>query len=181
MTRIRLPFPPPIPSLALGTTLWLVTAIALPASASAVPAWPYARPLGWVAGDRSGAPDASPWNRIVPEAAWSDPATGALATMEAPGMRIYLDPVTRRPTAPTAEQQRSIPSLAPAAPDDRPLPVERIPGGGEMIHLDGRYTAYEIARRDASGRFTTTCAPDSASAVKLLAKPAPRERHWEEK
>lgn len=181
MTRIRLPFPPRIPFLTLGTTLWLAGAIALPVSASAVPAWPYARPLGWIAGDRSGTPDASPWNRIVPAVAWSDPATGVLARVEAPGMRIYLDPVTRRPTAPTAEQQRSMPSLAPVAPDDRPLPVERIPGGGEMIHLNGRHMAYEIARRDASGRFTTTCAPDSASAMKLLAQPAPVERHGEEK
>jgi hypothetical protein len=91
---------------------------------------------------------------------------------------IALDPVTRRPTAPTAEQRRAArAALAPAAPEmDETLPVERIPGGGEMIHLNGRHMVFSVARRDASGRFTTSCASDSAAAVRILATPPARDR-----
>jgi hypothetical protein len=58
---------------------------------------------------------------------------------------------------------------------DETLPVERIPGGGELVHLNGRHQVFSIARRDASGRFTTSCASDSA-----VSHVAP-VRQWEEK
>lgn len=86
-----------------------------------------------------------------------------------PGLWIALDPVTRRPVRPTPEQRASAALQAPAI--DEVLPVQRIPGGGELIHLNGRHMVFEVARRDASGRFTTGCASDSAAAARLVATP----------
>jgi hypothetical protein len=84
--------------------------------------------------------------------------------------------VTHLPTAPTDAQLRSfatqVPHDALLAPA-RPLRVERLPGGGEIVHLNGQFQVYSVARRDANGHFVTECAPDPATARKLLAQPAP--------
>ena len=98
-----------------------------------------------------------------------DPET--VVTPSAPGLFVALDPVTHRPTAPSDAQKRAFAAqaehdalLAPAAP----LQAERLPGGGEIIHLNGQFQSYSIARRDSRGRFVTDCAPDPATARKLL-------------
>jgi hypothetical protein len=104
----------------------------------------------------------------------------------ASGLFVALDPVTHLPTTPSEAQKRAFAEraghdalLAPTAP----LRVERLPGGGEIIQLNGRFQSYSIARRDSRGRFVTDCAPDPATARNLLTKkPAPPSKTvWEEK
>ena len=87
------------------------------------------------------------------------------------GLWVALDPVTRRPVPPSVEQRLG-PNRAPALPEgDNFLPVERLPDGTEMIHLKGRHEVFEVARRDPSGRFRTTCAADSSTAAQIIATP----------
>jgi hypothetical protein len=105
------------------------------------------------------------WLRGLPEGAETILRTDSAA----PGLWIALDPATRRPVRPTAEQRRAAGLAAPEM--DEVLPVERIPGGGELLHLNGRHQVFEVARRDASGRFRTSCASDSAAAGQLLVTP----------
>lgn len=100
------------------------------------------------------------------------------------GLFIALDPVTHLPVAPSDAQKRAFAAqresdalLAPT----RPLQVEKIPGGGEIIHLNGQFQSYSIARRDAKGHIVTDCVPDPKSARKLLTEPAPSKTVWEEK
>lgn len=140
--------------------------------------------------------------RLLASPSLPDAATArAMRSMPLPyaghasGLWVTLDPVTRKPVAPTAEQRRAIQealreaTLAPAAPDrDAFLPVQRIPGGGQLIQLDGRHMVFAVARRDASGRFVTTCATDSVDASRALptkamshSKPASAARHAEER
>ncbi|HYJ31821.1 MAG TPA: hypothetical protein VE326_01245 [Candidatus Binatia bacterium] len=155
-------------AMALAGPLALTGLVAPPASAAPScdagaarrSAWTFSWRPGWLPGDPV-------------------PAEGAnLLAPPLPGIWIALDPVTRRPTRPTAEQRRAAQAaLAPAAPEmDETLPVERIPGGGEMIHLNGRHMVFEVARRDASGRFRTSCASDSATATRVLSTPVSAAR-----
>lgn len=108
----------------------------------------------------------------------------ARGTARNAGLFIALDPVTRLPVAPSDEQKRAFAAQqerdAQLAPT-RPLSVEKLPGGGEIIHLNGQFQVYSIARRDAKGRIVTDCAPDPTSARKLMTEPAPSKTVWEEK
>ncbi len=120
-------------------------------------AWSFDWRPGWVPGDPMDEPSFG-------AASWAAPA----------GLYVALDPVTRRPTAPSVEQRRAFQAaidldqlLAPTAP----LTVEKLPGGGEIVHLNGAFQSFSIARRDASGRFVVDCAPDGATARRLLATP----------
>jgi len=93
----------------------------------------------------------------------------------ASGLFIAIDPVTHRPVAPTLEQRRAW-AAGQAAQDallapTRPLTVQKLPNGGQIIHLDGAYRSYSIARRDANGRIVTDCVPDPAKARELLTQP----------
>jgi hypothetical protein len=158
-----------------ATALALALASMVPSPAPAAPpfasgashrsAWACSWRPGWLPGDPAPAERAS----LLDAAAVS-------------GLWIALDPVTRRPASPTAEQRRAArAALAPAVPEmDETLPVERIPGGGELVHLNGRHQVFSVARRDASGRFTTSCASDSAAASRVLFTRQP-VRPWEEK
>lgn len=117
---------------------------------------------GWLPGDPEPAVIAAP------APLWAKPMRHKA---HAPGLLIAIDPVTRRPTKPTAEQIRAFeeqqardPLLAP----ERPLTAERLPGGGEILHLGGAFQVYSIARRDANGRIVTDCSADPDA----LAKPA---------
>ena len=103
----------------------------------------------------------------------------------APGLFIALDPETGLPTRPSAAQRRAAAAIleeaeALAAPLG-PLPVARAPGGGEIVHLRGRFQVYSIARRAADGSFVTDCSLDPAAARRLLSQPAPIESKREEK
>jgi len=111
---------------------------------------------------------------------WTD------AAIWAPGFFIAIDPESHLPTTPSEAQKRAAAAAAQAqdallAPLG-PLPVVRLPHGGEMVRLQGRYQVYSVARRDASGHIVTECAPDPEIARKMLsAQPAKPETKWEEK
>jgi hypothetical protein len=103
-----------------------------------------------------------------------EPSFGTAGWPAPAGLYVALDPLTRRPVAPSAEQRRAFQAaidldqlLAPTAP----LTVEKLPGGGEIVQLNGAFQSFSIARRDASGRFVVDCAPDGATARRLLATP----------
>ena len=132
----------------------------------------YAWRPGWVPGD----PNVADQNQPVP--IWTPHA------IQSAGMFIAIDPVTHLPTAPSDEQKRAFAAQAERdallAPT-RPLQVEKLPGGGEIIHLNGQFQVYSIARRDAQGHIRTDCVPDPSTARKLLSEAAPSGTKWEEK
>jgi hypothetical protein len=127
------------------------------AAVAATSAWPFDWRPGWIPGDPVEEPVSDLWT-----------------TTSSPGLLVAIDPATHRPVAPSAEQraafQRAIDFselLAPAVP----VRVEALPHGGEIAHLNGAFQSFSIARRDASGRFVTDCAPDALTALRLLATP----------
>jgi len=124
---------------------------------------------------------ASPTRPYAWVRSWIPRDTASLAA--SPGFLIYLDPETRRPARPSEAQRRAASEAAAEAPRglDAPLPVVRLPGGGELVHLQGRHQVYSVARRDASGRITTDCVADSALASQILTRPAPPPRQWEDR
>ena len=159
--------------LRVSVPLVLTLLFALAATSQAAPAqWHYAWLPGWLPGD----PGVADQNQTVP--IWAPQA------IQGAGMFIAIDPVTHLPTAPSDAQKRAFAAqverdalLAPA----RPLQIEKIPGGGELIHLNGQFQVYSIARRDAQGHIRTDCVPDPRTARKLLSEPAPSSTTWEEK
>lgn len=164
--------------LTLPLAVVAVAALALPSLASAgapAPKWHFQWRPNWIPGDPGSAPTAA----VLPEIAF--PAAS-------PGLFIAIDPETRKPVMPSPEQRKALAAdaaraaalHAPIAPDAF-LPVERLPGGGELVHLDGRFQIYSIARRDANGNITTDCASDLEAAKKLLSEPAPPTREREER
>jgi len=173
------------PRSGLGVVAALVMAVASPALVTpegAVHAEPARTPpavrldpLPWnapwsqsLAADVSASP--APWEITAP---WLSPAYQS-------GRFIAIDPVSRRPVRPTPEQRRAFSDLSGpdhATPD---LPAERLPRGGEIVHLNGHFQIFSIARRDASGRLILDCASDPAHAAQpVAASPArlrPEER-----
>lgn len=101
-----------------------------------------------------------------------------------PGLFVAIDPVTHRPVHPSDEQratfQRAIALDALLAPN-APVLIEALPGGGRLAHLNDAFQSYSIARRDASGRFVTDCAPDAETAKRMLAAPLPSASPKEER
>ena len=127
-------------------------------------AWTYAWRPNWLPGDPTS-------DELAPmpysAAAWT------------PGLMIAIDPVTRRPVTPTPEQRRAMSEAmrggalgAPIAPN-APLRTEKLPGGGEVTYLDGRFEVYMVARRDANGHIVTDCVPDAESVNRIVSQPAP--------
>jgi hypothetical protein len=157
-----------------------VAAFALPAYARAgapAPKWHFQWRPNWIPGD----PGVEPAAFSFPAAAFLPATTLRSASPAAtPGLFIAIDPVTHKPVMPSLEQRkawaadaaRAAALQAPLAPGAF-LPVERLPGGGEMVQLNGRFQAYEVARRDANGHFTTDCVSDLDAAKKLIAQPSP--------
>ena len=94
----------------------------------------------------------------------------------APGMLIAIDPETGMPTRPTAEQIRVLTAgmenanalIEPLAP----MLMERLPGGGVAMHLNGHFQMYSIARIGPDGRPVADCSVDAATARRLLVTPA---------
>ncbi|HET9253358.1 MAG TPA: hypothetical protein VFP58_14685 [Candidatus Eisenbacteria bacterium] len=160
------------PRSGLGVVAALVMAVASPALATAD---------GTLHAEPAGQPSAAvhldplPWN--VP---WSQgpgaEVSAALAPWEvaAPwltpayrsGLLIAIDPATRRLARPTPAQRRAFSDLL--GPDEvtPDLPAERLSRGGEVVHLNGRFQIFSIARRDASGRLILDCVSDPTHAAK---------------
>jgi hypothetical protein len=160
-------------------TLAILTALVLlpgPARGATRPISPLTWRPGWLPGEtETGLAEIAP--------VWAWPVHGARAS----GLFIAIDPVTHRPVAPTLEQRR-VWAAGQAAQDallapTRPLTVQSLPNGGKIVHLNGAYRSYSIARRDAKGRIVTDCVPDPAVARETLTQPVatPPPTNWEEK
>lgn len=142
----------------------VILLLAPSAAVAGTSAWPFDWRPGWIPGDPVEEQASDPW-----------------ATTASPGLFVAIDPVTHRPVAPSAEQRAAFQRafdlselLAPAAP----VRVEALPHGGKIAYLNGAFQSFSIARRDASGRFVTDCAPDARTALRLLTTPvtaAPKE------
>jgi len=89
--------------------------------------------------------------RTVPEPARAAP--------QADGMMAYKDPVTGKLTAPTPQQATAL-----TGPPRGAMPAPSItlpPHGGIAITLDERHERYARARKDADGKLSETCEPES--------------------
>ncbi|HKQ19029.1 MAG TPA: hypothetical protein VJW75_04720 [Candidatus Eisenbacteria bacterium] len=129
-------------------------------------AWPYAWRPNWIPGDP------------IANGVGSFGTSWVVFEQVTPGLIVALDPVTRLPVRPSAAQRAAAAAIFQEGdllgPPDGLLPTERIPGGGELIHLQGRFQMFSVARRGADGRFTTDCSPDPVAASRPLAQPARR-------
>jgi hypothetical protein len=97
---------------------------------------------------------------------------------------VALDPETGLPTVPSEAQRRAAAALLEGglpAVDDPPLPAVRLPGGGEIVHLQGRFQSYSMARRDAHGRVVIDCVSGPGPAVPNASGPPARGTRREEK
>lgn len=156
--------------------LAVAMALPCPAAARAVAcsmSWTFAWRPGWILSD-------------PPEVIFAPPtALRGTPAHPIPGLLVALDPETGLPTTPSAAQRRA--TAAALEGDDAllvplgPLPVERAPGGGEIVHLQGRFQVFSVARRTADGRLITDCSLNPAAAQRLLSQPPPAESRWEEK
>jgi hypothetical protein len=163
------------PRSGLGVAAALVMAVASPALATPdgtlraepagkPPAAIHLDPLPWnvpwspgLAADASSSP--APWEVAAP---WLSPAYRS-------GLLIAIDPVSRRPVRPTPEQRRAFSVVL--GPDEvtPDLPAERLSRGGEIVHLNGRFQIFSVARRDASERLILDCVSDPAHAARPVA------------
>lgn len=78
------------------------------------------------------------------------------------GLYIAIDPVTRRPVAPTPDQIRAWNTrhaLDALRAPTRPLAVQKLRGGGEIVHLNGSFRSFAIARVGPDGKVAIQCAP----------------------
>src|SRR5882762_8373562 len=137
-------------SAVLLTLSTVAAAYPAPSSATRPQSGSFAGPTVWRSAWRPGWLPGDPVtdDPSLPLPVWAPRASGQA------GLFIALDPVTRLPIEPSAEQKRAFTArvqldalLAPTAP----LQVERLPGGGEIIYLNGQFQVYSIARRDAKG------------------------------
>jgi hypothetical protein len=78
------------------------------------------------------------------------------------GLYIAIDPVTHGPVAPAPDQilgwntRRALDALR--APT-RPLAVQTLRAGGEIVHLNGGFRSFAIARVGPDGKVVTKCVP----------------------
>lgn len=174
MIRIRFPHRFPLLAAAAFAFVW-AAAPAASGTPAAAPAPTKAQTPAWLM------PPAAPWLPLSWVPLGRTRGEPVAASSQTAGLRVTLDPVTRKPVRPTAEQRRALQAdMAPSAPD-APLRTERLPGGGELVHLDGRYMVFSVVRRDASGRFVRSCAADSIQAAQVVARPLPAPRGREER
>lgn len=121
--------------------------------------------LDWLAGDPKPA---------LPEiftAPWGAPRAVT------PGLRVALDPVTRLPARPSAEQRRAAAAALAGEHDaagrtDVPLPTERLRAGGELLHLPEGFQVFVTARRNADGLFTIDCTTDPDTHETIASPPS---------
>jgi len=100
-------------------------------------------------------------------------------------MIVAIDAETGLPTRPSAAQRRTLALAMSAegtdllAPSDAPLLIERLPGGGEIMSLNGHFQMYSIARIGPDGRVVTDCAQDPETAKRMLTAPSKPHVHAE--
>jgi len=92
------------------------------------------------------------------------------------GMRVAIDPVTHRVTAPSPEQMQAMDRESPPALErsSEGLPVIDLPGGGQRVDLRGRFLEYAIARKDSTGKLHFDCVSTAKDAKRLVREPAPQ-------
>jgi len=165
----RLARPGRQPCLLAGLFLGLTMSFVLASSAAASDAWPYEWRPNWIPGDPVASRVGASWIAFE---------------QVAPGLIVALDPVTRLPVRPSAAQRAAAAALFEegrlVGPPDEMLPTERIPSGGELIHLHGRFDVFSVARRGADGRFVTDCSPDPIVVGQKAQQPR-AERRGEER
>jgi hypothetical protein len=129
-----------------GACLFLFISLAAPAFASPV--------------------DAPP-QPAEPEAVEADAPADAAAEA---GVRVYVDPATGRRTSVPAAATRG--QLEAAIARDRAfsqstegLVEEPAPGGGTLMHLQGRFQSTFTATRDADGKLVFGCSDATHSAL----------------
>jgi len=80
------------------------------------------------------------------------------------GMMGYKDPATGKLTGPTAQQAAALTAppkgAATTGAASKPT-LTRPPHGGVAMMLEERHERYALARKDAAGKVTETCEPDS--------------------
>ena len=99
---------------------------------------------------------------------------------------VAMDPVTRLPVRPSADQRRALSAALLRenglfARTDAPLPTERLPGGGELLHLPEGFQIFIMARRNTEGGYAIDCATapgthDSAEPPPVVPPPLREER-----
>jgi len=89
------------------------------------------------------------------------PARQRAETPPRAGMMGYKDPATGKLAGPTAQQAAALtgPPKGPGAASKPTL--TRPPHGGVAVLLEERHQRYAQARKDAAGKVTETCEPDS--------------------
>lgn len=89
---------------------------------------------------------------------------GRTAAPPRAGMMAYKDPATGKLTGPTAQQAAALTAqptgAATTGPASKPT-LTRPPHGGVAVMLEERHERYALARKDAAGKVTETCEPDS--------------------
>ena len=125
-------------------------------------------------GNRSALTDPPPSDPVAALEVWPDFPPGIdRAPAGAGGMLAAIDPETGRLTRPTPEQvqrlsREAAPSLSQRCDD---LPVFRLPDGALMVHLEGRFQQYVVARVDRAGKVHLDCV-ESPDLERATAAPA---------
>ena len=80
------------------------------------------------------------------------------------GVMAYKDPATGKLTGPTPQQAAALsgPPRSAATAGATPQPsLTRLPNGGVAVMLDERHQRHAVARKDADGKLSETCEPQS--------------------
>lgn len=121
----------------------------------------------------------APAPTLAPEA--QAPATPAQPVSPAPaaapqaapapghaGMIAAIDPATGKFVVPMRAHRLALEGTVPALDrSDVGLVPIALPGGGEMVRLEGRFNEYAIARLDSTGRLHEDCVPGPEVAEHL--------------
>ena len=114
----------------------------------------------WIAVSSSRAPAAS---AARPETAGATPA----GTTDA-GMRVALQPESGELVPLSPEQAAELDALGGVSKTSAPPRVERLPDGTWVMHTNGNFENYSVARIGAGGRIETGCTPDADAARRFL-------------
>jgi len=93
----------------------------------------------------------------------------------AAGMRVAIDPQTGQLIKPTLEQRHVLGTEASVGLDrsSEGLEIITLANGTKLVHLEGRFQEYVVARKDAAGNVRTDCVESLDRARRLQATPVP--------